>query len=100
MPASAGDTETVLTSVTAPGIHSVSSSSYFSPYSTVTGFQTSLSLCLCVCDLRVQPFAAVNCRDLKDLAVPPRLSILSSDLSRGWEPVLSFGFTDIFFSFF
>lgn len=44
IPQSVGRMERVFTSKTAPGIHSISPFSYFSPYFTITGFQSCYSV--------------------------------------------------------
>lgn len=65
----------------APGIHSISPFSYFSPYSTITGFQSCCSVCgICVCNGEV---AGLSDQDGKDRTDSSRGSvlILSSYLS-------------------
>lgn len=74
IPQSAGRMEKIFYFKDAPGIHSISPSSYFSPYSTITGFQSCCSVCgICVCNGEV---AGLSDQDGKDPADSSRGSFL------------------------
>lgn len=63
LPESVGRMERIFTSKTAPGIYSISPFNYFSPYFTITGFQSCYSVSgRGGCNRSV---AGVNYRDLK-----------------------------------
>lgn len=73
LPESAGRMERIFTSKTAPGIYSISPFNYFSPYFTITGFQSCYSVSgRGGCNRNV---AGVNYRDLKYWAVSSRVSL-------------------------
>lgn len=73
LPESVGRMERIFTSKTAPGIYSISPFNYFSPYFTITGFQSCYSVSgRGGCNRSV---AGVNYRDLKYWAVSSRVSL-------------------------